>query len=97
MSPTTKSSLTYAAGATAFNQVTVKLSSTGTFTIFNYGGIADVIIDVMGSYGPLTTSTNTYNGDGGIDSGMFGAGSVTNATIDAVTCGCALYWACASD
>jgi hypothetical protein len=82
--PTTKSSLTYAAGATAFNQVTVKLSSTGTFTIFNYGGIADVIIDVMGSYGPLTTST--YNVDGGIYSGMLGAGSLTTDTINAVLC-----------
>ena len=55
-------SLTYAAGAAAFNQVTVKLSPTGTFTIWNYGGTADVIIDVMGSYGPL--SSYTYNGDG---------------------------------
>jgi RHS repeat-associated protein len=56
--------LTYAPGAAAFNQVTVKLSPTGTFTIWNYGGTADVIIDVMGSYGPMTTSTYTYNGDG---------------------------------
>jgi RHS repeat-associated protein len=56
--------LTYAPGAAAFNQVTVKLSPAGTFTIFNYGGTADVIIDVMGSYGPMTTSTYTYNGDG---------------------------------
>jgi hypothetical protein len=38
----------------------------------------------MGSNGPLPTST--YNGDGGIDSGMSGAGSLTNVTIDAVTC-----------
>jgi hypothetical protein len=74
------------AGATAFNQVTVKLSSTGTFTIFNYGGTADVIIDVMGSYGPLTTSAYTYNGDGGIYSGMLGAGSLTTDTINAVPC-----------
>jgi hypothetical protein len=36
--PPATTSLTYAAGATAFNQVTVKLSSTGTFTIFNDGG-----------------------------------------------------------
>jgi hypothetical protein len=77
-------SLTYAAGATAFNQVTVKLSSTGTFTIFNYGVTADVIIDVMGSYGPLTTST--CNGDGGIYSGMLGAGSLTTDTINAGHC-----------
>ena len=79
-------SLTYAAGATAFNQVTVELSSTGTFTIFNYGSTADVIIDVMGSYGPLTTSTYTYNGDGGIYSGMLGAAGLALDTINAVPC-----------
>jgi RHS repeat-associated protein len=55
-------SLTYAPSNPAFNQVTVKLSPTGTFTIWNAGGTADVIIDVMGSYGPL--SSYTYNGDG---------------------------------
>jgi hypothetical protein len=82
--PPATTSLTYAAGATEFNQVTVKLSSIGTFTIFNYGGTADVIIDVMGSYGSLTTST--YNGDGGIYSGMLGAGSLTTDTINAVPC-----------
>jgi hypothetical protein len=38
------------------------LSPTGTFTIWNAYGTADVIIDVMGSYGPL--SSYTYNGDG---------------------------------
>jgi RHS repeat-associated protein len=54
--------VTYSPGAIAFNQVTVKLSPTGTFTIWNAGGTADVIIDVMGSYGPL--SSYTYNGDG---------------------------------
>jgi RHS repeat-associated protein len=46
----------------SFNQVTVKLSATGTFTIWNSTGTADVVIDVMGSYGPLTTFT--YDGDG---------------------------------
>ena len=56
------SSLLHLGGAEAFNQVTVKLSPTGTFSIYNYSGTADVIIDVMGSYGPLTT--HTYNGDG---------------------------------
>jgi hypothetical protein len=56
------------------------------FTIFNYGGTADVIIDVMGSYGPLTTCTHTYNGDGGIYSGMLGAGKLTTDTINAVRC-----------
>jgi hypothetical protein len=60
--PPATTSLTYAAGATAFNQVTVNLSSIGTFTNFKYGGTADVIIDVMGSDGPL--SSYTYNGDG---------------------------------
>lgn len=84
--PPATTSPTYAAGARAFNQVTVKLSSTGTFTIFNYGGTADVIIDAMGSYGPLTTSTYTYNGDGGIYSGMLGAGSLTTDTINAGHC-----------
>jgi hypothetical protein len=79
--PPATTSLTYAAGATAFNQ-----ASTGAFTIFNYGGTADVIIDVMGSYGPLTTSTYTYNGDGGISSGMLGAGILTTDTINAVPC-----------
>jgi hypothetical protein len=82
--PPATTSLTYAASATAFNQVTVKLSSAGTFTIFKYGGTADVIIDVMGFYGPLTTSTYACNGDGGIYSGMLGAGSLTTDTINAV-------------
>ena len=82
--PPETTSLTYSVGATAFNQVTVKVSPTGTFTIFNYGGTSDVIIDVMGSYGPLTTSTYTYNGDGSIYSGMLGAGSLTTDTINAV-------------
>jgi len=48
--------------AIAFTQVTLKLSPTGTFTIWNSTGTADIIIDVMGSYGPLTSYT--YNGDG---------------------------------
>jgi RHS repeat-associated protein len=55
-------SVTYSPGAIAFNQVTVALSPTGSFTIWNAGGTADVVIDVMGSYGPL--SSYTYNGDG---------------------------------
>lgn len=55
-------SLIRSANATAFNQVTTKLSSTGTFTIWNSAGTADVVIDVMGSNGPL--ATYTYNGDG---------------------------------
>jgi hypothetical protein len=29
----------------------------GNFTILNAGGTADVIIDFMGSYGPLTSNT----------------------------------------
>ena len=33
------------------------LSPTGTFTIWNAYGTADVIIDVMGSYGPLSCYT----------------------------------------
>jgi hypothetical protein len=36
-------------------------ATTGTFTTRNAGGTADVIIDVMGSYGPLTS--HVYNGD----------------------------------
>lgn len=55
-------SLTYTAGATAFNQVTAKLSAAGTLTIWNAGGTADLLVDVMGSYGPQ--AAYTYNGDG---------------------------------
>jgi hypothetical protein len=36
-------------------------ASSGTFTIWNAGGTADVIIDFMASYGPLTW--HTCNGD----------------------------------
>ena len=62
--PPVSTSLTRTSGATAFNQVTTKLSSTGTFTVYNTLGTADVVIDVLGSYGPMTTSTYAYNGDG---------------------------------
>ncbi len=62
--PPVSTSLTRTSGAIAFNQVTTKLSSTGTFTVYNTLGTSDVVIDVLGSYGPLTLSTYTYNGDG---------------------------------
>lgn len=53
-------SLTYTAGATAFNQVTAKLSAAGTLTIWNAGGTADLLVDVMGSYGPQAAYTRVY-------------------------------------
>jgi hypothetical protein len=47
---------------TAADPPPLYLSPTGTFTIWNAYGTVDVIIDVMGSYGPL--SSYEYNGDG---------------------------------
>jgi hypothetical protein len=40
----------YYTGHTAFNEVTVKLSSSGTFTLYNSSGTTDVVVDVLGYY-----------------------------------------------
>ncbi len=48
--PPTTSDLNWMAGHTVANLVIAKLSSTGTITIYNNTGSADVIVDVMGWY-----------------------------------------------
>ena len=57
----TASNLNWTAGQTDPNLVTVGLSGTGAFDATNFGGSADVIIDVEGYYAPGDAGAGLYN------------------------------------
>jgi len=48
--PPETSDLNWTAGETVSNLVIAMISTSGTITIYNYSGSADVMVDVMGWY-----------------------------------------------
>jgi hypothetical protein len=91
----TVANLNFVAGQTVAGFMMVPLSSGGAVTIFNYGGGADVVVDVDGYYGSATTtpsSTGLYNAvnpfralGSSSQGASFAAGTVTPVTVSGGT------------
>lgn len=58
--PPTASNLNWVAGRTIANLATVKLGTNGQFSVYNYAGQVNVIIDVSGYYHPVSLDERYY-------------------------------------
>jgi hypothetical protein len=91
----TIANLNFVAGQTVAGFLMVPLSSDGAVTVYNYAGNADVVVDVDGYYGAVTTTAsgtglydpvNPFRALGSSSQGAsFGAGTVTPVTVSGGT------------